>query len=115
MPPDILDKGQVMTDLTAQQLVLDINGFLMQQIKKERYQVWRRIHLCTGVIVDKIIIINGILLAFSSRLEVNSVGEKTFHNTGLYYFHLESSGVDWADDDIISSFCLVKVTQTDRY
>lgn len=54
-------------------------------------------------------------MAFSSRLEVNSVGEKTFHNTGLYYFHLESSGVDWADDDIISSFCLVKVTQTDRY
>ena len=56
-----------------------------------------------------------ILLAFSSRLEVNSVSEKTFHNTGLYYFHLESSDVDWADDDIISSFCLVKVTQTDRY
>ena len=54
-------------------------------------------------------------LAFSSRFEVKSVSERTFHNTGLYYFHLENYDANCADDDIISSFCLVKVTQTDRY
>jgi len=55
------------------------------------------------------------VFAFFSRLEVKSVFERTFHNTGLYYFHLENYDADWADDDITSAFCLVKVTQTDRY
>lgn len=58
---------------------------------------------------------NVTFLAISSRLEVKSVCERTFQNTGLYYFHLENYDADWADDDVTSSFCLVKVTQTDRY
>lgn len=54
-------------------------------------------------------------MAFSSRFEVKSACERTFHNTGLYYFHLENYDADRADDDVISSVCVVKVTQTDRY
>ena len=73
-------------------------------------------------VTDKIIIItdndkkNCNSFGFFSRLEVKSVCERTFHNTGLYYFHVGNCDEDWSDDDInISSFCLVKVTQTDRY
>ena len=56
-----------------------------------------------------------LFLDIFSRLEVHSVCERTFHNTGLYFFHLENYDADRANDDITSSFCLVKVTQTDRY
>lgn len=79
---------------------------------------WAVIHV---LVTDKIIIITNndkkeciTVLAFFSRLEVKSVCERTFHNTGLFYFHLENCDADWTDDDI-SSFCLVKVAQTDRY
>ena len=48
------------------------------------------------------------------RFEVNGAYERTFFNTGLYYFHLEQDdGTDLVDDED-SCVCVVKVTQTNR-
>ncbi len=53
------------------------------------------------------------IFAFCFRFEVLSAHERTFYNTGLYYFYLEKNDADWVGDEA-SSICVIKVTQTNR-
>ncbi|KAL9960972.1 hypothetical protein ACROYT_G034482 [Oculina patagonica] len=56
---------------------------------------------------------HGGFISGKSRFEVLSAHERTFYNTGLYYFYLEKNGADWVGDEA-SSICVIKVTQTNR-